>query len=85
MVHSDSYGRVVLLADIDERHQSGINLLQFRLIFLIGVLQMTERSCRVDIIARIDANLLAILRSNIGHAGVEVHVGHEWCHDALFL
>ena len=46
---------------------------------------MAECSCRVNIVAWIDAHLFTILRSHIGHTGVEVYVGHEWCHDALLL
>ena len=76
---------MVLFTNLDERHQPVVNLLQLGAVFLVGVLQVLERAGGVDVVARIDAHLLAILRSHVGHAGVEVHVGHERCHDALGL
>ena len=83
MVHADSYGGVVLPAYLQERQEAFLYLLQFGGIFLIGILQVAEGACRVYIVARVDSHLLGIEGGHIGHMGVEVHIGHERCHDAL--
>ena len=85
MVYADTDGCVVLLADIKERHEAVTNLLKFLCIFLVGIFQFLEDTCRINIVARVHAHLLAIKGSHIGHVGVEVNVGHEWCHDSLCL
>ena len=83
MVHADAYGRVVLLADINKRYKALLDLPQFVGILLIGVLQMLEHSCRVDVVSWVDAHLFTVLGCNVGHMGVEVNVGHKWSHVAV--
>ena len=85
MVDADANGGVMLLANVDEGHKTLVDFAKLGLIFLVGILQMAERTCRVDVVTRVDAHLLAILCGHIGHAGVEVDVGHEWRHDAFGL
>ena len=61
---------------LDEGHQLALDLLQFGSILLVGIFQVLERAARIDIVARIDAHLLAIEGSDIGGMGREVNVGH---------
>ena len=77
MVHADAHGGVVLAADVDEAHQPLVNPLQLGLVFLVGVFQVFERAGGVDVVAGVDAHLLAVAGSHVGHVGVEVHVGHQ--------
>ena len=77
MVYANAYSGMVFLADIDERHQFVLDLLQFCSIFLIRVFQMLERTSRVDIVARIDAHLLTVEGSHISGMSREMHVSHE--------
>ena len=57
MVHADTDGGVMCLANLDEGDEFLLNLLQFLGIFLIGVFQMLEGASWVDIVARIDTHL----------------------------
>ena len=77
VVHSYAHGSVVLAADGDKCGQTVVNLLQLGLVLLVGVVQMLELSCRVDIVSGVYPHLLGISRSHVGHVGVEVYVGHE--------
>ena len=83
VVHTDAYGRVVLLADVEEGHEPGAYLLYLLRILLVGVCQLLEGACRVYIVTGVDAYLLGVEGSHVGHAGVEVHVGHERRFDTL--
>ena len=83
MVYADAYGGVVLLADIDERNKPVFNLLQFPGIFLVRVLQLLERPCRIHIVAWIDADLLCIEGSHVSYVRIEVDVSTERCHVAV--
>ena len=85
MVHSDAHGRVVLLTDIEEGHELRLDLLEFGGIFLIGIFEVLERTSGVDIVARIDAYLLAVEGCDIGCMGREVDIGHEGCRIAVGL
>ena len=85
MVHTDAHSRMMFLADIEERHELAFDLLQLSRILFISIFQMLERAPRVDIVARIDAHLLAITGSDISRMGREVDVGHEWCLIAVGL
>ena len=44
---------------------------------------MLERAARVNVVAWVDAHLLAILCSHIGRVGGEVNIGHQWLHIAV--
>ena len=79
VVDADANSSMVLLTDIDKRHQLVLYLLQFLGIFGIGVLQMLERAPGIDIVARIDAYLFAILRCHISGMRRKVHISHQWC------
>ena len=53
MVYSDANGSVILLADIEERHETLFKSLEFGGIFLVGIFQMLECAGRVDVITGI--------------------------------
>ena len=78
VVHADTDGCVVFLADLDKGKQFLLDLLQLVGIFLVGIFQMFESTSRVDIVAGIDAHLLTILGGDIGRMSREVDVGHQW-------
>ena len=80
MIHTYAYSSVMLLADINERYEFSLYLLQFLLIFLVGILQMFERATRVDIVAGVDAYLFAILCGHISGVSREMDIGYEGCH-----
>ena len=69
---------MVLFTYINKRYELGLNLFQLLLIFLVSVLQVFEGTTRIDIVARIDAHLLAILCSNIGGMSRKMNIGHQW-------
>ena len=75
VVDTYSQGRVVGLADVEQRHQPAFNLLYLLGIFLVGVANLLELSCRVYIVAGINPHLLGISCSYIGNIGIEVYVG----------
>ena len=79
VVHADTYCRVMLLTDIQERHQLLLDLLQFGCILLVGIFQMLERTTWINVVARIDTHLLTVLGSHIGGMSSKVHIGHQWC------
>ena len=85
MVDADAHGGVVLLADIDKRHELLLNLQQFGLIFLVSIFQVTERAAWVDVVAGIDAHLLAVLCGDVGGVSREVDIGHQRCVVAVSL
>ena len=76
MVHTDAHSSMVLLADVQKRHQLLLYLLQLGSILLVGIFQMLERTTRVYVVTRIDAHLLAILGSHVSDMCREVDVGH---------
>ena len=75
VVHTDAYGGVVLLANVEEWHKALVDFLQFLRILLIGIFVLDELPCRVYVVARIYANLFGDARRHVGHVGVEVDVG----------
>ncbi len=77
MVDAYADSSVVGLTNLEKRHQPSLYLLQFLGIFLVGVLQPLEGSSRVDIIARVDAHLLAIEGCHVCHIGIEMNIRHE--------
>ena len=76
VIHTDADSGMVFLADIDKRNELALNLLQFLGILFVGILQMLESTSWVDVVARIDANLLAVLGSDICRMSREVDVSH---------
>ena len=79
VVHTDADGGVVLLTDVEKRYKPLINFPQFGLILLVGIFQLFERTCRIDIVSRVHAHLLAIAGCHIGDVRIEMHVGDQWC------
>ena len=77
VVDTDAHGCVMLLADIEEGDEAVLKFLQFVGILGICIFYLLEHTCRVDIVARIDAHLLGIERSYVGNVGVEVYVGNK--------
>ena len=76
---------MVFLADIQERHELCLNLLQFLGILLVGIFQVLEGAARVDVVAGIDAYLLAVLGGHVSGMCREMDVGHEGCCVAVGL
>ena len=85
VVHTDTDGRMMFLADLDEGKKFFLDLLQFFGIFRIGIFQMLERPSGVDVIAGIDAHLLTIEGSDIRCVGREMDIGHQWLRIAVGL
>ena len=76
---------MVLLTYIKEGHELCLNLLQLLGILIIGVLQVLKGTTWVDVVARVDTYLLAILCGHIGGMCREVHIGHKGRCVAIFL
>ena len=77
VVHTDAQGGMVCLADVEQGDEACAYLLQFACILLVGIFQVLEGACGIDVVARVDAHLLGIERSYFRHLGVEVDVCHE--------
>ena len=77
VVHTDTHGRMVLTANLQQRQQPLLNLLQFGGILLVGIFQLLERTGRVGIVAGVDAHLLHIMSRHLGHSRIEVDIGHK--------
>ena len=68
------YRRMVLLAEVDKRRQSFLDLFQFLCVLLVRIFQVLEGTGRIDVVARVDAHLLCMACGHVGHVGVEVDV-----------
>ena len=68
---------MVLLADVQERHEAVAYLLQLLCILLVGVLQVLEGAGGIHVVAGVDAYLLGIEGGHVGHVRIEVYVGHQ--------
>ena len=77
MVHADTYCRMVLLADVQERNEFCLDLLQLSCIFLVGIFQMLERTTRIDIVAWINAYFLTVERCYISGMGRKMDICHQ--------
>ena len=77
MVHTNAHSCSVLAADIQERNEAVLNLLEFSCILLVSILQLLELTGGIHIVTRIDAHLLTITGSDIGHSRIEMHVGYK--------
>ena len=77
VVDTDAHGCVMFLADIEEGNKAVLKFLQFVGILGVGIFYLLEHTCRVDIVAGIDAHLLGIERSHVGYVGVEVYIGNK--------
>ena len=77
VVHADANGRLVLAAEVEERHQPSLDFLQFLGIFLVRVVDFVEFPRRIDVISGVDAHLVGIACGHVGHVRVEMHVGHD--------
>ena len=80
MVHTDTHSRMMLPAGLQEGYQPRLYLLQLGSILLVGIFQVLELACGIDIVSGIDANLLALEGSHLGHTGMEVYVGNKGHH-----
>ena len=61
MIYTDTDGCMILLADIQERNEPIMYLLQFLCIFFVCIFQMFEGACGIYIVSRIDTYFLDIL------------------------
>ena len=77
MVYADADSSMVLLADIEERNESFLNLLEFVGIFLVGIFLLDKLAGRIHVVAWVDTHLFAIECSHISHIRIEVDVSHE--------
>ena len=77
VVHADADGCMMLLADVEERHEAVFYLLEFVGILLIGIFLLDELAGRIHVVARIDAHFLAIESSHVGNVRIEVNIGYE--------
>ena len=83
VVHADADGRVVLLTDVQEGDKAVAYLLQLLRIFLVGILQVLEGTGSVYVVTGVDAYLLGIESGHVGHARIEVYIGHQRRHIAV--
>ena len=77
MVHTDADGSMVLLADVEERYETLLNLLKFVSILLISIFLLDELAGRIHVVARVYAYFLTIESSHIGNVRIEVNIGYE--------
>ena len=59
MIHTDAHSGLVLLTDADKGNETLVKAFQLGSIFIVGVLQMLERSGWINVIAWVDAHFLA--------------------------
>ena len=85
VVHTDTYGCVMCLTDVDEGDEFFLNLLQLVGIFLVGIFQMFEGTAGIYIVARIDAYFLTIEGGDISGVGREMDICHQWLGIAVGL
>ena len=78
VVHADADGCMVLLADVEERHEALLNLLEFVGVLLISIFLLDELAGRIHVVARIYAHFLTIESSHVGNVRIEVNIGNEW-------
>ena len=60
MVYADADSSMVLLADIEERNESFLNLLEFVGIFLVCIFLLDKLAGRIHVVAWVDTHLFAI-------------------------
>ena len=77
VVHADADGCMMLLADVEERHEAVFYLLEFVGVLLIGIFLLDELAGRIHIVARVYAHLLTIESSHVGNVRIEVNIGYE--------
>ena len=77
VVNAYANGRVMGPADVEERDKTLLYLAELLGVLLIGVLLVDKLAGRVYVVAGVDAHLLGIEGSHVGHVGVEVDVGHQ--------
>ena len=77
MIHTDADGSMMLLADVEERYEAILNLLEFVGILLVGIFLLDELAGRIHVVARIDAHFLTIESSHVGNIRIEVNIGYE--------
>ena len=88
VVHTNANGGMMLLTNLQERHQLGFYLLQLGSIFLIGIFQVLEGPAWIDVVAGIDAHLLTILGGDISSMCRKVclvAIGLQACRDVLHV
>ena len=66
-------------ADIDEGDKTLFDLDNLVSIFLVGVFNLLECACGIDIVAWIYSHGVAMEGSHVGDIGIEVHVGDDRC------
>ncbi|CRH71849.1 Uncharacterised protein [Chlamydia trachomatis] len=77
VIHSQSHGSAMTLAQVDKGHQCVANALQLDLVFLGRVGEAFELAGRVDKVAGIDAHLVGHFGCLKSGLGVEMNVGNE--------
>ena len=77
VVHTQANGRMMRLADVEERNEATAYLLDLLGILLVGIFELLERTTGIDVIARIDADLLDNPGSDIGHRRIEMDIGNQ--------
>ena len=79
VVYSYAHCGMVLTADIDEGDKTLFDLDNLVSIFLVGVFNLLECACGIDIVAWIYSHGVAMEGSHVGDIGIEVHVGDDRC------
>ena len=69
---------MVLLADVEERYETLLNLLEFVSILFISIFLLDELAGRIHVVARIYAHFLTIESSHVGNVRIEMNIGNEW-------
>lgn len=77
MIDTQTDGRAMCTADVEEGHQPVVYLLHLGSIRLVGVGEMAEGAGRIDIVAGVNAHFLYIEGGDISHMGIEVYIGHQ--------
>ena len=70
---------MVVAADLEKGNEPLLNLAQLVGILGVGIFDVLEGACRVNVVAGVHAHLLGVEGGDVGHARVEVDVGHEGC------
>ena len=77
MVDTDADCCMMLLADVEEWHETLANLLYLLCVFLVGVFEFLKCAPWIDIVTRVDAHLLDYACCHISHISIEMDVCHQ--------
>ena len=78
MIHTNSDGSMMFLTDVQERNESSLKFLYFISVFLVGIIDMLELTCRINVVTRVDSDFICIQCGHICHLSIKMHISNQW-------